>query len=32
MLVVLGAVIVFVAVAILLPIYTMIGSINAQAH
>jgi len=30
-LVVLAAVIVFIAVAILLPIYTLIGSVNAQA-
>ena len=28
----LAAVIVFIAVSILLPIYTMIGGINAQAH
>jgi type II secretory pathway component PulF len=32
LMVTLAAVIVFIAVSILLPIYTMIGSINAQAH
>ena len=32
LMVVLAGVIVFVAISILLPIYTMIGSINAQAH
>jgi type II secretory pathway component PulF len=32
LMVVLAGVIVFVAIAILLPIYTMIGSVNAQAH
>jgi type II secretory pathway component PulF len=32
LMVALAGVIVFVAIAILLPIYTMIGSVNAQAH
>jgi len=32
LMVVLAAVIVFIAVSILLPIYTMIGSVNAQVH
>ena len=30
--IVLAVLIVFVAISILLPIYTMIGSINATAH